>query len=135
MNVLLAIDPGVTTGVALKVGEDRKTTNLKSDVELFEFILMADEVVYENYAGQIISKYGLHTVRLVGGIIALCWYLKKPCTRHAPVDRYPFMDKAKLILTHQHTQHELDALAHLLRYEHDQQRKSKNRRGMVTDAR
>jgi hypothetical protein len=122
MTLTLAIDPGVTTGIALRMPGSLFTTEVEDETDLFRLVIMATEVVYENYAGQIISKYGLHTVRLVGGIIALCWRERIQVTRHVPTDRLPFMRDAKKILVgrgEKYSQHELDSLAHLLRYEYD----------------
>lgn len=81
-----------------------------------------EHVVFETFQAQTISKYGLHTVRLVGAIEALCWKLNIPYTEHMPMHRKPFMADAEQELQRiglRYVVHEKDALAHLLRWEHD----------------
>lgn len=146
--IILAIDPGITTGIAVRAANGQIATavctstckacgsedihnltlrcktcgGMSEAVQLYNMICepTLEHVVYESFQAQTISKYGLHTVRLVGAIEALCWKLELPVTTHMPVERKPFLDDAaKLLEGRRHMIHEKDALAHLLRFEYD----------------
>lgn len=126
---ILAIDPGGTTGIAIRseLGEIY-TCVMKSPEEVYTLINpgSVDHIICENFKAQTISKYGLHTVRIVGGAYALAIKFGIGYTLHQPQDRYPFLTDAKQILDERrrtlkqpYMEHEKDALAHLLRWEHD----------------
>ena len=132
----MSIDPGGKSGVAFRLDDGKiltcvceslfdKNTKLRFDAtELYEMLSLPNitHVIVETFQAQTIDKYGLHTVRLVGAIEAICWYRKIPLTKHMPQDRYPFKEEAKEILQsfkRAYMVHELDALAHLLRWEFD----------------
>lgn len=132
--MILAIDPGGKSGVAVRFDDGsfktciceslfNKNTKLRFDAtELYEMVTLPGitHVVIETFQAQTIDKYGLHTVRLVGAVEALCWHLKIPLTKHMPTDRKPFQSDAKQLLMGTRAMiHEHDALAHLLRYEYD----------------
>ena len=133
---ILSIDPGGTTGIAIRMSYitgvntgDVYTCVLKSPEEVFNMIATGqpEVIICENFQAQTISKYGLHTVRIVGGTYALAHIYKKRYVLHMPQDRYPFLSEAKeilekrrLTLRQPYMEHEKDALAHLLRFEHDE---------------
>lgn len=134
MTNILAIDPGGTTGIAVRVGEWLNTCVMKSPEEVFDLLQQHKDVlnvvVIENFAAQDISKYGLHTVRIVGGVYALCYINKIEYVLHTPQDRYPFKEESKQWLETskrgkgiRYMVHELDALAHLFRLEYDRRNK------------
>ena len=87
--------------------------------EVWEFVnyCVWTRVICENFAtaGRI-STYGLHTVRIIGGIQALCWNKNIPLVLRMPQHRY---SKQKLANASPipKTIHEKDALAHLLSWE------------------
>lgn len=117
----LAIDPGITTGLAVRSGSDIVTSAVRQTHEVYELVTSSsvDLVVIEDFntAGRI-SAPGLHTVRLVGGVRALCWYLRKPCVVQTPTTRRLRMDEAKKWAKGKGlTVHEIDAVAHLLTWE------------------
>lgn len=117
---ILAIDPGGTTGVATRMPNGRIIAGaFKEHTDIYAMLSNVDEVVIEGFytAGRI-SRDGLHTVRIVGGVQALCWYLNKPCCLHMPHTRKPFIAQARALLGRGVTPHEIDATAHLLAYEH-----------------
>lgn len=121
---VLSIDPGVTTGIALRVDENGSwiTCVCKEWQEVCDLIKIdsLDQIVIENFAAENISKYGLITVRIVGGIQFVSRKYDIPLKIHNPQDRYPFRTQAKLMLEdRKHTVHEMDALSHLLRWEFD----------------
>jgi len=126
---VIAVDPGITTGVAFK---DYTTGHIVTFAttapdKLYELISGVDIVVIEDFttAGRI-SRPGLDTVQIIGGIKALCWYLGKPYSIQMPAIRRPYVEQAALTLQklYQHSSdhgtvavHEIDALAHLLAWE------------------
>lgn len=118
--IILSIDPGGTTGIAIKTDGRYTTCVCKSDEELWElFRNTPDVVIIENFVAELISKYGLSTVQLVGGVKALCWTKRIPLIVHPPQKRKAFLEQAKEILSKDHREiHEVDALAHLLAYEY-----------------
>lgn len=121
---VLAIDPGGTTGTALRLSNGLwLTSSLKTWEQLCDFILNGlDTVVIENFKAEHISTYGLHTVKLVGGVQFACRKMNIPLVIHQPQDRYPFRTDARQMISDAgipYVVHEMDALAHLLRWEND----------------
>jgi hypothetical protein len=121
----LAIDPGKTIGMAYKHPEDgtyitaeyTEKNDLWSLLERIEW----DTVVYERFmTGGRISSAGLYTVGLVGVIEYICQTKKIPAYGYTPQMKIAFAKPAKEILGRGHSDHELDALALLLRWEYDQ---------------
>jgi hypothetical protein len=120
----MAIDPGGTTGVAIRFPDGTfKTVSITKKTDLYDLIRPPVQVcIYEEFQAQLISGYGLHTVRLVGAIEALCWKEGiKPVPRQ-PQRRKAYVNKAVALLhdlnqQYEYTDHEIDALAHLLSYE------------------
>lgn len=121
--MILAIDPGVSTGIAIRMDDgDFQTVTVRNKEDLYGYIQApVSVVVYETFQAQMISGYGLHTVRLVGAIEALCWYLKIKAVSQMPQQRKAYASKATALLhtkkTYKYTVHEMDALSHLLAYE------------------
>lgn len=135
--MLMAIDPGGKSGIAIRLPNgdfvtcicesifvDEKGKRYFDATQLYD-MLKTDgitHVVVETFQATTIDKHGLHTVRLVGAIEAICYYRGIPLTKHMPQDRYPFKLEAKQLLIEKKTKylvHEFDALSHLLRYEYD----------------
>jgi hypothetical protein len=118
---VLAIDPGGSTGVALRLPDGSYTTTTTSTPsELFDIILeKPDVVICELFAtGGRVDKYMIYTIDLVGGIKALCYALGVRCVMHTPQRRYPWLLAANSLLPKSYAlRHEVDALAHLLAFE------------------
>lgn len=121
-KVTLGIDPGVTTGMAIAFIEEGEikyhTWTCNTKEEVWDFITpIVEQACVEQFEAQLISKYGLHTVELVGGIEAMCHTRNIPLYRHTPQQRYPYLEAAGQLRTKGkgHTHHEKDALAHVLR--------------------
>jgi hypothetical protein len=125
--VVLGIDPGVSTGVALAHymgGEWQYHTSTHREPhtvwELIQFPIKV--LIVENFSAQLISKYGIHTVEVVGGVIALAWKHGIQVVRDTPQQRRPYLEYAKAQVPPRgaHTQHDLrhevDALSHVVRY-------------------
>lgn len=124
-HLITAFDPGVTTGIAIRYDDGKIFTRAETDIEVvYQFVHEASErgnvVIYEDFqTGFRIDKNGLHTVRLIGSIIALCWAYNIPIYKHTPYKRKAFQEEAHTMLKGtKHMIHEEDALAHLLAYEH-----------------
>lgn len=113
----IAIDPGLTTGVALKLETVYKTLTVTTPEEVWDLInqLKWDYIICENFttAGRI-SGYGLHTVRIIGGIQAICHLKGLELSLRMPQHRRSKQAKADKMAT---VIHERDALAHLLAWE------------------
>lgn len=118
---VLAIDPGGTTGLAFSPGPgEYHTATASTPEELYDFISTDfTDIVIENFRAHRIDHYGLYTVRLVGGVHALCHKLGVRYVNVPPVQRRAFQDEAhKLLSGVRHVIHETDALAHLLAWEY-----------------
>lgn len=129
---ILSFDPGPHCGLAWRNPDDTLDARMiYNDLhETFKFITSNPHpkvVVFEDFqtAGNI-SKDGLYTVRLIGGIQALCLIYNVPAVLQIPQARYAFRTEAANILTAQRKSsrkwvvHEMDALAHLLAFEQRQ---------------
>lgn len=122
---VLAFDPGITTGIAYRPEKDKYVTCVSKDpAEVWGFINpeTVDLVIYEDFVAQLISRYGLATVRVVGGIQSRCDQHGIKILLHRPQMRKAFIDIARSWLI-EHTgskgtgRHEIDALAHILTWE------------------
>lgn len=128
MGNVLAIDPGGTIGIATTAdGETFSTFTTTTAEELWWLVAAGawDMVLCENFAAQTISKYGLHTVRLVGGVQAVCLIKAVPLTMRTPQDRRAWQEFAQKHLEERRTRtkerfvvHQADALAHLMSWLH-----------------
>lgn len=135
-KVVLAIDPGQTTGMA-SVSDSQpsaySTWHVTSDEAVLQWIMDNEPnvVVFERFAtaGRL-SKYGLRTIELVGKIIGVCYALNIKVVRQVPGSRRAFMHDAYMYCNWSFNDsggyvrgkagrvvHEADALGHLLCYE------------------
>lgn len=158
---ILALDPGITTGVAIR--KDERT--VRSDesgwpaafVDSEYLALVVTEptklwdlvqthkpstIVIENFAaGGLISKDGQATIRLVGAMELAAYITGADLVLQFPSERRAFLDKARQMLVQRPTGrapivHEIDAMAHLLLYEHRLEHNIKmNRRSFATTTR
>lgn len=124
----LAIDPGGTSGMATNILGSYKTFVCITPEEVFSYLIrnkdLFSTVVIETFQAQLIGKWGLHTVRIVGGVYALCFEHKIEYVPHMPGERKAFLKEAKDYLRQNDRNalrhdHEMDALAHLMRHEYD----------------
>lgn len=120
-KTILSIDPGGTTGVAVRYPNgDWMTCNASTPSELWDFFTeRPDEVVFEVFStGGRVDHWMIYTIELVGGMKALIYGLNLHGFAHSPGFRYTHMAQAEALLRgQQHTPHEVDALAHLLAHE------------------
>lgn len=121
---LIAIDPGGNTGIAIRNKNDYFVHTFTKPDMVFDLLVNDawDAVIYEDFnTGGNISKDGQHTLKLIGGILALCWDQGFTTHRQMPQERYPFLSRANIVLRERYkssTTHEKDALAHLLCWEY-----------------
>lgn len=120
---LLALDVGESTGVASSIDGKYSTMTVHTMVEVWTVInnVNWDGIVYETYAAVQIGSPGLHTVQLIGGVRALCWLKNIKCMAQTPQARISYMKESKAVLHRRGipcTKHEIDALAHLMLFEH-----------------
>ncbi len=124
---VLAIDPGGTTGLAFRMPDGSYHTAIALTPEqVWDFIDdRVDLVIYENFAAVTISKYGIHTLKVIGGIRAMCWKHRIPIIQRQPQSRYGMLLEAKAYLKENKGDsfvvHEVDALAHLMTWDEDKQ--------------
>lgn len=123
---LMAIDPGITTGMAFRIDGKLATCVGYSDEDVIDLIHDLDVVVIERFAtaGRL-SAPGLLTIELVGQVRGWCRAQGIRCDVATPQARYMYMQEAynnigrgKLIEPSKVQQHERDALAHLLSWEY-----------------
>ena len=136
--MIIAIDPGGTTGVAVRLDTGVCVTATYSDYgegNKFEFWRFLQNnttpretiVVCERfYAGGRIGSPGENTLQLIGAIKAICWLRPVDLVMRTPQQRLAWTTEARKQL--QATRlpfviHEMDSLAHLLSYEWQQSKK------------
>lgn len=123
----IALDPGISTGVAIRAAHGGyQTAVIKQVTDIWSIIdhHHPEVIICENFAsGGLISTYGQQTLRLIGAIEVICFrqdikfMLQYPSEIH---NNPALMQKAKLLLKQIKTTpivHEIDAMAHLLLYE------------------
>lgn len=120
---LIAVDPGITTGMAFWVNGQVRTCVAYNEKEVVELLEGAKAVVVERFAtaGRL-SGYGLQTIELVGTIRGWCWAKGVEFFIATPQQRYPRMSEAEasvgwIITPSKVAKHEVDALAHLLAFD------------------
>lgn len=127
---IIAIDPGISVGIAVFIEPVYKTLTTKEPDDLYSLFDKSypfDVVIIERFSAQDISSYGLYTVEMVGGVTAVASVLGMPLVRQQPQFRQGFLEYAKRMLNADSTlgswtRHERDALAHLLAYQHFKQK-------------
>lgn len=127
-RVLMAIDPGVSTGVAFAVEDTESgeweyhTATCDHPYQVWDFIQPpVSTVIIERFAAQLISTYGLHTVAVVGGSEAMAHLHNLEYIVQTPQNRRPYLPLARsLVVRPGHTRHEVDAMAQLLCYQYRQ---------------
>lgn len=122
--LILAVDPGMTTGLAFNINGVYQTQAVTDPTEIYDYIRnnKFDVVVCEQFVTSNIHshRYGIRTVEIVGGVEAICYVSKVPFHRRTPHQRLPAMPRAKAILKAMRrpfVDHEQDALAQLLCWE------------------
>lgn len=123
--LILSVDPGILSGIAVRIHDTYRTFTTKTNSDIYSLVIESrwDYVIVESFAtDNNISKFGLRTVELVGGLEALCWHDGLTFVRRTPMQRTPFVYRAKQKLAllqqvHTITPHEISALSHLIGFE------------------
>lgn len=138
--IIISFDPGISSGVAIKKDDKYFTCTLSLEEaqggKLRELITPCDQVVYENFVGykshdMRVSAEGFETVKLIGRIQEICLQLNKSIFKYGAQNRLAWMKKAKEMIKAKQTisikptQHEADALGHLLNHEYQMQQAAK----------
>lgn len=127
MTKIVAIDPGVSTGVAIKGNDEYLTITLTLEEikqgALLEIVQGADQVIIEFFAafashGMRVAAPGIRAIEVVGKVMAYCEMQNIPLARQSPQNRKAFMLQARKLAKRYSTPHEIDALAHLLTWEY-----------------
>lgn len=125
---LVAVDPGVTTGMAFRINGKVHTLHIVGEHRaVLDLLKDAQMLVYERFAtGGMLSGFGLETIELGAAIRGYCYAKGIPCYASTPQYRYSHMSRAKAYLERKYgkkitstslERHEVDALAHLLAWE------------------
>lgn len=131
---IVAVDPGVTTGLAIYDPTLNTYTTLA--IQPVTDVLAVVTLGYNCYTdrpttptvcviedfntGGAISAHGLHTVRLIGAVEYACDLFDIPLFLQFPGERERCIQDARDLLAHmkpKHMAHDVDALAHLLLYQ------------------
>lgn len=121
--IILAFDPGGTTGIAIYAdyGEhltvETLTKTARETPEWLDHFGVVDVVIVERFAtAGLLSKYGLETIDLVGQIKGWCLARKIQCVVQSPQSRKAWLNDAEFFDKKKRVIHEIDALSHLLQY-------------------
>lgn len=132
---ICAVDPGLTTGIAYRFDHGGwGTVSVPRSME--EVVLKQLEsfqpkiIIIETFVGMgYLSKYGIETMELIGAIKFWCIWRKAELVRRTNVQRKPMIPVAldllrvrRKELDAKFTDHEMDALSHLLSWERDNER-------------
>jgi hypothetical protein len=124
MTGILAVDPGGTTGFALAFNgkiQATGTTKLAEEIWSIASRDAFDVIVVERFTTSgVLSKYGLLTIEIVGGLRAIAHLYGKTLVLHMPQHRLAYQTDAKTMLKEMGVHfviHEVDALSHLLAYQ------------------
>lgn len=138
--MLIAVDPGQHTGLAFRLDNGEWATLMADKMpdpdERLHMVLdtlveqlgkgTTTAVIVENFKTMgYLSKYGIETIELIGAVKTLCYVYRVPIVRHDNSVRVAFEPQAKRMLRERAAKlrltvsdHEVSALAHLLRYEY-----------------
>jgi hypothetical protein len=121
--IIMAIDPGGSTGVAVKIDGNYHTATITQPTELWDMLrdYKPDIVAYEDFIGNSMRDVNINgTLQLVGSIVGVCHVFGLKCIKNVPQARRAFILDARRLLVNAQgkTVHEVDALAHLLLLEY-----------------
>lgn len=116
--LILAVDPGESTGIAIDTSHTYTTITLLNKEDVYDlFSTTFDVVILEQFEPhKRISTYGLHTIELVGSVQALALRAGAKLIRQSPARKNAWVHVAKRFTNG--TVHEREALAHLLHWKY-----------------
>lgn len=136
--MIIAIDPGLNVGLAFRFDNTawgtltmppRKDWDANFQDLIHELRKRAASlscVVIESFVGrqQMLSKYGIETIELVGAVRGACLVFNIELIKQTPGERFSMVAEATSLLAARrkelkisYTDHEISALSHLLVYE------------------
>src|SRR5262245_57026224 len=104
MPVIMAIDPGGSTGVAFKIDNNYHTCTITDPKELWDLLknFKPDKVAFESFAtGGQVDRNMIGTMELVGSIHGICYVLGIEFYGQQPQARRSFIPPARRILNGQ----------------------------------
>lgn len=121
------MDPGSKyIGVATRINGAYNTYEVNTPEAIWWTIVNGqwDHVIIEDFVAVEISHYGTATLKIIGGVLGLCWHKEIPCTVQTAGQRITYIPRAdelmlKLYGTKRPRDHEQSAMAHMLKWEHD----------------
>ena len=124
--IIVAIDPGPHTGIATRLADGNITTQMlhNQTAAVWEYLteIKPQVIVVERFrSGARISTDGLETIEIQGGVQSIAWIIKARFYWQSPSVRQAFIPDARAMLGAGKAKiesHAVDALAHLLRWEH-----------------
>lgn len=122
---LLAIDPGSRyNGMASKIQGVYNTWELNNHEAVWWTVLNGqwEHVIIEDFVTVEISRYGTFTLKIIGGVMAICYQRNIPITIQQPGERITFIPRADELMLKVHgykhpRDHEQSAMAHMLKWE------------------
>jgi hypothetical protein len=133
--MLVAIDPGLSTGIAFRFDNGAWGTvtviQTPDPLERLHMVLSTiverlhkdscEAIIVEAFITMgYLSKYGIETIELVGALKTLGYLWSVPLVKQAPIQRMPMERTAAGMLKERgikYSDHEISALSHLLVYE------------------
>jgi hypothetical protein len=120
---VISVDPGGTSGIAFELDSGQRATCALTDPNEVWSLAARDAfdvIVVERFTTSgVLSKYGLQTIEIVGGLRAIAHLYNKRLVLHYPQQRLAYMADAKQLLRDlkvPYVIHEVDATAHMLAY-------------------
>jgi len=122
-GTILAIDPGGNVGVAMRTPHGEYVTLTIPQIDrhdVYDYLMLEPQyVVLEAFTPyQRIDHNMIQVIEMVGGVTAICRVKHIPLTIQTPAARKAYVKQAERLAREFHTIHEVDALAHLLRFIH-----------------
>lgn len=132
--MLLAIDPGGSSGLAFRLDDEARSSacitipgyDIKRIVtEIAQRVTQIEVVIIESFLGiQYRGNHGIATIEVIGAVLGVCALFNIPVLKQTPAQRKMQERNAVAMLTARkktlglgYTPHEVSALSHLLTYE------------------
>lgn len=125
-TTIVAIDPGVSTGVAYGDTDNYMTFTVQylKLRGLWQFLYHQEPwiIVLEQFKGAILDKYRQQTIEVIGGVKAIASLTGTLVVEPEPAARMAWKTSARRYLVQdkqRFTDHQIDALAHMMAFRDD----------------